>query len=389
MKIKYNKKKIRSILVAAGLASSLAVGAVNFGFHLNKDTKLPDFYYLNTKNIDLDGEDLLDKFDEIYDNSETLKKYWGRIYPELSDFILRYGPYLDQEELLDTLPNLQMKVVDKIANNNHLLAITKTSDLSIQFNKKLFYKKEEEIKEIVLHETFHYLFQQNFSNDPIQISLFGRQLDEGIASLLVREYGCYTGVDINEKPVNYVRVICELIGPENYMKATGHHDISELIGYISEYCERKDAQNLIKSIDSACIYYDSKTEDDQKAWDIINKIYLNKHGTTIEDSSDLVMKIYSNKMIGTNYSIEGSKASSHARLNKNYFVNNKESYITYIQNGQEYGKVKLNQNNEIESKSTLTKGFYLDGDNIMDNNGNIMSGNFTDYNEENKGFSSK
>lgn len=391
MKIKYNKKKIRSIIVAASLAGSLVAGSVHFGFHLNKETHLPDFYYLNTKNIDLESDELLDEFDKIYNDSDVLQKYWQDIYPQLSDFILKYGTYLDQEELLDTLPDLKIKVTNKISNDKRFLAVTKSDDVSITLNERLFFKKSTEIKEVILHEAFHYLFQQNFSNSPLSFSNLGRQLDEGIATLLTQEYNCYDGVNMPyKKSVNYVQVLCELIGAENYMKATGKHNISELINYISQYCSKNDATNLIKHIDKACIYYDTKaTDDDKKAWKIINQIYEAKNGITIEESSDLVMKIYSNNLLDTDYFIDGARYNHHAYVHKNYFVNFTQPYITYIQNGKQYGEIKLDSNNNCKTGVVLKEGYYSDNGTVINDDGNEIIEQTINYNKPTEKVPSK
>ena len=103
-----------------GIGGSLTMCTAKYsektGTHIDSNTGKLDFYYVNTKNIHLSNEELLEEFNKIYYNSDILQKEWKDVYPILSDFILKYGDQLDQEEILDTLPYLKFEYKNGFKN---------------------------------------------------------------------------------------------------------------------------------------------------------------------------------------------------------------------------------------------------------------------------------
>ena len=365
MKVKMNRKNIAKLVATLGLTGAIALGTISAHF--------VDFYYIDTKDIHLDNQDFYNRFNEIYKNSVELQEQWDIIYPELSQFLLEYGDKLDQEQVLDTLSNLKFVIAKR--DEGSVLAMTNYKKNEITYNERLFTKK------LKLHEAFHFLFQQNFYGSFLNFFDIGRQLDEGTADILTKESDAYAGVTVYGKNSNYVKVLCEIIGADHYLDAAGSHDWLKLIDYISEYCSKGDAKKLLKSIDRACVYYDDKgTDDDIEAWKIINKMYENKNGYTIEDSNDEIMKVYSNSLLDTRYKITGARSYVHAVVNKRYFLGKTEpTSVTFSQMGKKYGEITLNIDNSFATGKVLENEYFDENGNIVDKDGNPTSDSFVDF----------
>lgn len=353
-KLKVNKKNIKRVLISLGIGGSLLFSNRNFGLHLNDDFK-PDFYYLNTKNIEMSCDELRSEFENIFESSPVLVKEFSSIYPEVSEFIGEYGEYLDQEQLLDTISKLNVDVVNDEKYGEKVLAWYTFENNTIHIKDKIKYMKDENVKELKEHEFFHYLFFQGFSRDFLNLFHTGHAIDEGMSTLLTQENGDFKDTVLYKKNANYVRVICELIGEENFMSACGNHSFKELLNYLSEYSSKVTSKKLIKCIDKACINYGYiATSADEDAWSIINDMYENKNGISIEDSDDYIMKYYSNKIIKTCYKIEGAESSLDINVYKNYFLNIDKPRIDFIKDGEVYGQVILEDNtspnNKVKSK---------------------------------------
>jgi len=182
-KLKINKKSLLKYALCMGLGGAIGISAVRTGLYINKDTNMLDFYYINTKDIDISNEELLVEFNKVYNSRSDMRSCWGMIYPELADFILNNGDCLDQEQLLDTLPNLKFEIVDDDNLGNDILAAYRVYQNKIMISKSIFNESERIQKEVMLHEAFHYLFFQGFNNSNLLGD--GVALDEGTASLLV------------------------------------------------------------------------------------------------------------------------------------------------------------------------------------------------------------
>lgn len=351
-KLKVCKKNIVKALIGLGIGSSLLIVAKNTGFHFDSNFR-PDFYYLNTKNIEMDNEDLLDEFQDRFESSSVLMKEFSDIYPEVSKFVGEYGNYLDQEQLLDTISSLDVEIADNGAYGENILAWYKFKDNTIYLKDRIKYKKAEQVKELKEHEFFHYLFFQGFSTGFPNLFHTGHSIDEGMATLLTQENGDFKDTVLYKKNANYVRVICELIGSENFLKACGNHSLNELVDYLSEYSNKSSAKKLIKCIDEACNNYGYvSTDADKNAWNIIDNMYKNKTGSCIENSDDDIMKYYSNKMIKTCYKIAGDKSVSDVNICKNYFLNLDVPRIEFVKDGMVYDQIVLDGNN---SKKRMVK----------------------------------
>lgn len=335
-KLQVNKKNILRTVVGLGIGSVLLLTSRGTGVITSATT--------TTNKTQLSNEELLSQFQDGFDNSIELKNELEEVSPAIYEFIGEYGQYLDQERLLDTIATLDVETLSSKDFKDVILAEYKPAKNTIYFNERLKYKKSTQITEVKEHELFHYLFLGGFSFNN-NIFHTGLSLDEGIATLLTQESGSFDNAVCYTKNANYVRVICELIGSENFINACGNHDLSELITYLSEYTSKSEAKKLIELIDDACMDYGNiPTQEDKEAWEIIDNIYSNKNGVTIEESDDLVMKIYSNKMVDTFYQIDNKPSFSTAKVSKNYFLNtDTESKIIFEQGGEKCGEVLLNQ----------------------------------------------
>ena len=354
IKIKLNRKNIRNTLICLGVSGSLAACALHgpSDMSIQKESFREELSpvedsYVNDYSDYILVDDFANEFDSICQSSESIRENWENIYPELYEVVKQYGEYLDQEEVLKSLQNLKFSIVDQCADSSTILARYDFKKNQIYYTKRLFNKKSEEVKELQLHESIHFLFQQNLYLSSMNLEHRGLSIDEGVASLIVRESGAYAGVDVYEKDVTYTKVIIELIGFDHFMEAVGSHNFSLLKQYLSEYCSPSEASNLIKYMDKAVLdYRASGTEEDIKAWKIINSMYVEKHGISIEDSNDEIMKIYSNKLLGTSYPIYGAKYWVDAVANKNYFFHYDDNSILLRNSSDgEYGKVILDANN--------------------------------------------
>lgn len=70
---------------------------------------------------------------------------------------------------------------------------------------------------------------------------------------------------------------------------------------------------------------------------------------SIEDSNDLVMKVYSNKMADTSYEIDNKPSFSVPKVSKNYFLNtDMEPKIIFESGGEYCGEVLLNNSTQYK-----------------------------------------
>lgn len=349
-KLKINKKSLLKYILCIGLGGVIGTGAVKSGLHLNKDTNLLDFYYINTKDIDISNEELLNEFNKVYESRTDMRNYFGIIYNELCDFIINNGHALDQEQFLETLPDLKFEVVDDNDLGNDILASYRIYQNKILISKSVLTSSDKIKKEVILHEAFHYLFFQGFNNSNSSLFNEGKALDEGTASLLVHEYNSYAGLDDYIKNTYYVKILCELIGEDRYLDCIGHHDLNKLKKYIAKYSSSSDANKLIKYIDKACSddnLYELNTEYDQNAFEIIKNIYKNKNNISIENSNDSTIKNYCNILFNCNYNLEGVLSQSETIVLKNYFVKKDDTTIAIFEDGEYCGTITLHKNKTL------------------------------------------
>jgi len=383
-KLNVNKKNMKKLAIALGIAGTLAFSSIEGMMQFSNGGN--DLDYTNITYIEEQNNKFVDNFNNIYNNSEELQEEWGEIYPELINFIQEYGAFFDQNKVIHKLKNVEF--VHNPRNDSNLLAETDNDHNKIIYNEKLFYKKQAEIKEVKLHEAFHYLFQDCFFKSNFNIFHIGLSLDEGNANLLTEESGVNVKTTLYEKYSTYVKVLCEIVGPEKYLDAAGSHDLFKLLDCLDDYCSRREAINLIKNIDKASNYYDSiGTDYDMKAWETLEKMYEKKHGVTIDNSNDIVMKAYHNKYSGDYYQIPEAQGPTHIRVNKKYFLNKDEpTTINFVRNGKKYGYAVLNDNNEIVSGQVLENAYYDEYDNIVDKDGNYVEDNIINLvdNQSNK-----
>lgn len=341
-KFKVNKKNVLKVLVGLGVGSVLLLSSKG----IDKAINFSD----STNIVQLSNDDLLSQFQNEFTDSIELKTELEDVYPTACEFIDEYGQYLDQEKLLDTVSTLETITLPDEEFVDGFLAEYKPNKNAIYLNERLKYKKDSQVAEVKEHEMYHYLLSGGFYSNPTNFFHTGLSLDEGLATLLTQESGSFDNTVYYTKNANYVRVICELIDSNNFMSACGNHDLSELTAYLSEYSSESDAKKLIKLIDEACLDYGNiATDEDIEAWDIINDMYINKNGVSIEDSNDLVMKVYSNKMAETSYKINNKPSFSVPKVSKNYFLNTDMEPTIIFESGGEYcGEVLLNNGTQYK-----------------------------------------
>lgn len=341
-KFNVNKKNVLKVLVGLGVGGVLLLSSRVIDQVIN--------FSDSTNIVQLSNDELLSQFQDGFNESLELKSELEEVYPAACEFIAEYGQYLDQEQLLDTVSTLDTVTLPEEDFTEGVLAEYKPDKNAIYLNERLKYKRDSKILEIKEHELYHYLLSGGFSFNNNNFFHTGLSLDEGIATLLTQESGSFDNTVYYTKNANYVRVICELIGSDNFMSACGNHDLSELTDYLSEYSSKSDAKKLIKLIDEACLDYGNiATDEDIEAWDIINDMYINKNGVSIEDSNDLVMKVYSNKMADTSYEIDNKPSFSVPKVSKNYFLNtDMEPKIIFESGGEYCGEVLLNNSTQYK-----------------------------------------
>lgn len=330
-------------------------------------------YNVSNENNKYSKKEFLNKFKSAFNANESLKNSFDDVLPELCDFVECYGEYLNQQEILSNIKTLEVKVLDnddpqaKKLGDSTVAAYIYTSN-EIDLKSNIAYKKFEEQREIKYHEFLHFLLRHEYHTS-------GKSaLDEGTVSLITRESGLYANVDIYEKDTYYVRAICELIGSDNYMKAMGDHDYNELVDYMSEYTSESKAIKLLKNIEEACLDYNKKgTDADLIAFDIINEMYINKHGYSIDDSDDQVMRCYSNKTADTTYDITGARSYYQVTVNKNYLIEtDRPATLVYEKYKLIYGEGYLDENNSVTSGVVLKDGYYDEDGNVVDDKGNFI-----------------
>ena len=322
----------------------------------------------------LSNDEFLEEFQRIFRHSDLLQTEFSDVYPYLCDFVATYGEYLDQDAILRNLPTLSIEYLDMYTADDSINATYYLDKNSIEFNERIRYKRLGQTNEVKLHEFIHFLLHNGFKTAEGNEKNLGFGLDEGIASLITREYGVYDSLDSYEKNTYYVYVISELVGEDNFIKAVCAHDWNYLISCLEQYISREEALQLISAIDDACLYYNSQCAADEKAWKIINDIYVNKHDELIKYSDDIIMKACSNKLIKTDYEIPGARYNFHVVVDKPIFVNKGENHVLLCQMDRfYYGDLLLDENNHLVSGTVLEDGFYAeDGVTPVDSDGNII-----------------
>ena len=347
VKLNINKKNIKKLILVLSTGTIISYGSITTGVHIDKNTHLPDFYYINTDNSKLSNDEFLKEFNRIIDSKSDLKENWSEIREELNQFIYDHGEELNQERILKMIKNLRIKYDDN--DFGDIVAITRYYNDTITYNGRFKLKKSDEQKEIKLHEAFHILFGRGLSGTIFNFTQLGKSLDEGTAQLLTEESDAYAKAALYSKPTVYVKTICELIGEDKYLDALDSNDIWKLIDYLKEYGNSLDSIKLLNFIDKSYIYYSSTTNEDEEAWKIIDKMYEKKNGISIGKSNDEVMKIYSNKYGRTTYKITSSDSITGNTVEKNYFINTEEQPKIQLSNSA--GTVYLDENNSVDNQS--------------------------------------
>ncbi len=343
VKVNINKKNIKKLILALSTGAIITYGSITTGAHIDKNTHLPDFYYINIDNSKLSNEEFLKEFNDIINSRSDLKENWSEIREELNEFIYNHAGEINQERILKMIRNLKIKYNDNDFSDT--VATTTFYNDTITYNGRFKLKKSDEQKEIKLHEAFHTLFGKGFYGATFNFTEIGKSLDEGTAQLLTEESNAYANATLYSKPTVYVKAICELIGTDKYLEALDSNDVWKLIDYLNEYGDLFDSIKLLKLIDKSYIYYSSTTDADEEAWKIIDKMYEKKNGVSIGQSNDEVMKIYSNKYGRTSYKITSSDFVAGNTVEKNYFINIEEQPKIHLSNSA--GTLYLDENNSV------------------------------------------
>lgn len=349
----------KKLMLCFSIGSTITLGTITCdSIKYNDDT------FNRVEDVHYDNEDLLNVFESEYSNT-TLNSLFNSVSDNLSNFILEYGDYLNQDRILNSMNNLKV-IVD--SNNQFDNYISYDASLNrMNINKSIFYESSRKIEEEKLEAGLKFLFQSQLENEILFSGDLGHSLDEGFISLLLREYGYDDKVD--SKKEDYVRILCELVGKDNFFKAQASNDINIIEDSIDNYIGKGNAKKFLKAIDCACADNNYGNENDNDVWEYIDKIYFAKNNVSIGDSEDYAMKIYANKFFIKNYDIPGARTNINAILDKNYFINVDEAVIRYYQYNILYGTVTLGNDNEIVSGRVLVDGFY-NNDTVVDYFGN-------------------
>lgn len=370
-KLKINKKAIISLITGLGLSGAVILSSNSVENTINNF--FPDMPSITLEEDStnygptLDQDDIgigykpnydgiSERFNQDFHDSLELVSSLSDVYQPIADFVASHEGYFD-DSLIQRLEDLQVKEMDDKKYGENVLAMYDNKSNTMFLKDKLRYKKEAEMKEIKEHEFFHFLFNKGFSQTTFNISHTGIAIDEGVATLLTQESGDYAGVVLYKENANYVRVLCELIGTDNFLKTYIDNSLDELYTYLSEYMSMADARKLITKIDEACKDYGIvKQKADKEAWELIDAAYTAKTGTSVKESNDPIMKYYGNALADQAYSIDEARSYLDVNVQKNYFLNISTPKVVLEHGGEVYGEI-IYENGEYVYHPTQNKTY--------------------------------
>lgn len=281
---------------------------------------------------ELSGEEL---YNEMIARNPEMTEYLEMT----KDVILKYGQYMNQKALLDTIGDLRVvpsSDKEEFESGVALAFYSKDenkiyidSDINVDYLKRT----------CLYHEILHYYSQSGLYDFNIYGDGYtGYAVNEGMTELLNAEFND-DEIFTYHKEAAYVGALCEIVGPEVFEEAYFGNDIEYLIEALSEYSSEEDALALIKNIDIAkdsyesFVFYDNDEDYDnfltanENAWAIISMMYYNKYG--IDLSEDNLMMAY---MTATNLEDYIGIGVDDGFLvdvivNKHYFVKPDTDYV--------------------------------------------------------------
>ena len=324
--------RLTTMILSLGIiASAFVATAIQNDVISYEDIKEPfsnEITVDDEKYVFLSGEEL---YEEMLSKNPDLTEYL-----EMSrDVIVKYGEYMNQEELLSTIGNLELiptHTRDEIASGLALAFYSKDEN-------KIFYddriNMDHLLKTCLYHEFLHYYSQSGlYDYDIYSSGYIGYAVNEGMTEMLNCELNDEEMFTYH-KEAAYVGAICEIVGPEVLEEAYFSNDVDYLIDKLAEYSSEDDALALIKNIDIAkdsyesFVFYDNDDDYDNffsannYAWDILADMYEYKYGRDINEDS--LMMAYKSATTLKNYSDFdftefGDGFLVDVVVNKHYFV---------------------------------------------------------------------
>ncbi len=323
--------RLTTLLLCLGvMASAFAATAVQ------NDISLDDITSPIRNEISIDDEHYTFlSGEELYD--EMVKRNPDLInYLEMTkSIILKYGEYMNQQELLNTIGDLKLVPTsskDEIASGVALAFYSKDEN-------KIYYDENINMDYLLdtclYHEFLHYYSQSGLYDFDIYSSGYiGYSVNEGMTEMLNCEFNDEQMFTYH-KEAAYVGAICEIVGPNVLEEAYFSNDVEYLIEKLAEYSSMDDALALIKTMDIAKDSYESfvfnDNDDDYDnffsansyAWDILSEMYDNKYNRDITEDS--LMMAYKSATTLKNYSDFdfsefGDGFLVDVVVNKHYFV---------------------------------------------------------------------
>lgn len=276
----------------------------------------------------LSGEEL---YNEMLSRNPEMEEYLEMT----KDVVLKYGEYMNQEELLNTIGDLKIvKTSDKEEiSSGYALAFYTKDENKIYLDSEL--NVEYMIRTCLFHEILHYYSQSGLYDYNIYSDGYtGYALNEGMTEMLNAEF-TDNELFTYHKEAAYVGALCEIVGPEVFLEAYFGNDVETLIDALAEYSSQEEAEALIKTIDlakdsyDAFVYYESDEDYDNfvsaniRVWDMIGEMYENKYSLDI--NNDNLMMAYKTATTLQNYcgvdlTGDNSEFLVDVIVNKHYFV---------------------------------------------------------------------
>ena len=349
---KYNRKKKQlsgyNRLLTGIVCLGIMIGSYGVSA-LSDDTDIFDGDIFGTESTVILGQDLVEGSNVIYSNEEFLEEL-KKANPEFSDYIdmssdviLRYGQYMDQKVLLDTISTLE------IIESNDEKEMTEGGALAFYDNdeNKIYYSTMEDSETLYIalfHEFLHYWSQSGlYDYNEYGDGYIGYALNEGMTEQLNSEFNDEILFTYHGEAA-YVQALCEIIDPEVLEEAYFGDCIEMVIDELSNYTSQDEAIALIKNMDiSQEAYlsfamdgneddYDNFCNANERIWEIIGEMYYNKYYRDID--GDPLMNAYKTASTLTNYSsIDLSSYDSpvitDALVEKSCFLRNDDDATLY------------------------------------------------------------
>lgn len=313
IKVVVNKKTITMLVYV-----TIYIAMINAGFEIVELIEGKNDTYQSFASVKFEGNNQIEILDEtgntnitesilsLISKSENMSKEEKALFYSFEKFYNDNSRFLDVKLLEKVIPSL--KIEYKTDESTNVLGAYFNNANKIKIYTVDKYDGTDSTNHILTHEYFHALSYSGL----VRNNNLGYALNEGITELLNFEYKNLRNYEYTEE-VNYVRILCELIGKDQILKAYFSGDLQHIIDALCEINnDENKAMRLIKSMDDEWrIRYDNTTEKtvDEKKNSLENKkeimkliieYFELKNEHQIEDNQ--LMCAYIDKILYTNLS---------------------------------------------------------------------------------------